>query len=147
MVAQTAAFKKAVEDSRKLKAQPTQDELLEVPFSLLLCFSALQRAHADTLVTFSFTQTSSKAPAKISPRPNSPAASPSRFVHLISSLSQPTTYHIRDNLAESSCIAQEKYKYNAWKKVAVENKVTPSAAQQHYVQLVEKLKGTYGYAA
>lgn len=30
MVAQTAAFKKAVEDSRKLKAKPTNDELLEV---------------------------------------------------------------------------------------------------------------------
>ena len=42
---------------------------------------------------------------------------------------------------------QEKYKYNAWKKVAVEDKVTPSAAQQHYVQLVEKLKGIYGFEA
>ena len=30
MVAQTAAFKKAVEDSRKLKAKPTDDELLQV---------------------------------------------------------------------------------------------------------------------
>ena len=30
MVAQTAAFKKAVEDSRKLKAKPNNDELLEV---------------------------------------------------------------------------------------------------------------------
>ena len=29
MVAQTAAFKKAVEDSRKLKAKPNNDELLE----------------------------------------------------------------------------------------------------------------------
>lgn len=32
MVAQTAAFTKAVEDSRKLKAKPTNDELLEVRF-------------------------------------------------------------------------------------------------------------------
>ena len=31
MVAETAAFKKAVEDSRKLKAKPNNDELLEVP--------------------------------------------------------------------------------------------------------------------
>lgn len=31
MVAQTAAFQKAVEDSRKLKAKPNNDELLEVP--------------------------------------------------------------------------------------------------------------------
>jgi acyl-CoA-binding protein len=30
MVAQTAAFKKAVEDSRKLKAKPSDDELLQV---------------------------------------------------------------------------------------------------------------------
>jgi len=28
---QTAAFKKAVEDSRKLKAKPSDNELLEVP--------------------------------------------------------------------------------------------------------------------
>ena len=41
MVAQTAAFKKAVEDSRKLKAKPNNDELLEVPtFPPMLCFSA-----------------------------------------------------------------------------------------------------------
>ena len=44
-------------------------------------------------------------------------------------------------------LEQEKYKYNAWKKVAVEDKATPSAAQQHYVQLVEKLKTTYGFDA
>lgn len=30
MVAQSADFKKAVEDSRKLKAKPNNDELLEV---------------------------------------------------------------------------------------------------------------------
>lgn len=30
MVAQTAEFKKAVEDSRKLKAKPSDDELLQV---------------------------------------------------------------------------------------------------------------------
>lgn len=50
-------------------------------------------------------------------------------------------------MADFYCCAQEKYKYNAWKKVAVEDKVTPSAAQQHYVQLVEKLKGAYGFSA
>lgn len=32
MVAKTAAFEKAVTDSRKLKAKPTSDELLEVRF-------------------------------------------------------------------------------------------------------------------
>ena len=30
MVAQTASFKKAVEDSRKLTSKPTNDELLDV---------------------------------------------------------------------------------------------------------------------
>lgn len=30
MVAKTAAFEKAIKESRKLKAKPTQDELLEV---------------------------------------------------------------------------------------------------------------------
>jgi acyl-CoA-binding protein len=30
MVAQTADFKKAIEDSRKLKAKPSDDELLQV---------------------------------------------------------------------------------------------------------------------
>lgn len=39
MVAQTAAFKKAVEDSRKLKAKPNNDELLEVLCFSRLCFS------------------------------------------------------------------------------------------------------------
>ena len=38
MVAQTAAFKKAVEDSRKLKAKPNNDELLEVPAFYLMHF-------------------------------------------------------------------------------------------------------------
>ncbi|KAL3590071.1 acyl-CoA-binding protein (ACBP)/diazepam binding inhibitor (DBI)/endozepine (EP) [Fusarium poae] len=40
-----------------------------------------------------------------------------------------------------------KAKYNAWKKVAEEDKLTPEAAQAKYVELVEKLKGTYGYDA
>jgi acyl-CoA-binding protein len=33
MVAQTAEFKKAIEDSRKLKAKPSDDELLQVPMA------------------------------------------------------------------------------------------------------------------
>ncbi|KAL9063722.1 MAG: hypothetical protein Q9161_009307 [Pseudevernia consocians] len=95
MVAQTAAFKKAVEDSRKLKAKPNNDELLEL-------YANYKQGTGEDF---------SKA-------------------------TQPGTFAF-----------QEKYKYNAWKKVAVEDKVTPSAAQQHYVQLVEKLKGTYGFSA
>ncbi|KAF6240858.1 hypothetical protein HO173_000650 [Letharia columbiana] len=95
MVAQTAAFKKAVEESRKLKAKPNNDELLEL-------YANYKQGTGEDF---------SKA-------------------------TQPGTFAF-----------QEKYKYNAWKKVAVEDKVTPSAAQQHYVQLVEKLKGSYGFDA
>ena len=52
MVAQTAAFKKAVEDSRKLKAKPNNDELLEVPtFPLILCFSAGE-SNTDMLMAY-----------------------------------------------------------------------------------------------
>jgi diazepam-binding inhibitor (GABA receptor modulating acyl-CoA-binding protein) len=40
-----------------------------------------------------------------------------------------------------------KAKYNAWKKVVEEDKLTPEAAQAKYVELVEKLKATYGYDA
>ncbi|CAF9927505.1 MAG: hypothetical protein ALECFALPRED_003725 [Alectoria fallacina] len=98
MVAQTAAFKKAVEDSRKLKAKPNNDELLE---ACALYANYKQGTGED-----------------------------------FSKATQPGTFQF-----------QEKYKYNAWKKVAEEDKVTPSAAQQHYVQLVEKLKGTYGFSA
>lgn len=38
MVAKTAAFEKAVTDSRNLKAKPTNDELLEVRFLDFLLF-------------------------------------------------------------------------------------------------------------
>lgn len=41
---------------------------------------------------------------------------------------------------------QEKYKFNAWKKL-VDDKVTPEDAQKQYVELVEKLKGIYGFEA
>ena len=83
MVAQTAAFKKAVEDSRKLKAKPNNDELLEVPASSpVLYFSAIELAHADTFFASSSTQITSRALAKTSLRPPSRAALRSRFVPL-----------------------------------------------------------------
>ncbi len=84
----------------------------------------------------------------------SKATQPGTFAFQVrsSSLLPPPSFsrllvHLRAFLANIGCCAQEKYKYNAWKKVAVEDKVTPSAAQQHYVQLVEKLKGVYGFGA
>ena len=82
MVAQTAAFKKAVEESRKLKANPNNDELLEVPIlPPVFYISAMKVAHADRSNKNSSTQTTSKVLVKTSPRPHSPAPSPSRFVH------------------------------------------------------------------
>ena len=39
---------------------------------------------------------------------------------------------------------QGKYKYNAWKD-AVEKGTTPENAQSQYVELIEKLKGQYGF--
>ena len=39
---------------------------------------------------------------------------------------------------------QEKYKYNAWKEVS-EKGTSPEAAQKHYVELVERLKKSYGF--
>ncbi|CCT64035.1 probable acyl-coenzyme A-binding protein (diazepam binding inhibitor) [Fusarium fujikuroi] len=40
-----------------------------------------------------------------------------------------------------------KAKYNAWKKAAEEEKLTPDAAQVKYVELVEELKEKCGYDA
>ena len=85
MVAQTPAFKKAVEDSRKLKAKPNNDELLEVnPLSLSpslpsYSFHCSQKYHIliRSFLASSCTHTTNKARAKTSPRPRSPA--PLRF--------------------------------------------------------------------
>ncbi|KAL9569389.1 hypothetical protein ACKAV7_006444 [Fusarium commune] len=43
--------------------------------------------------------------------------------------------------------ANGKAKYNAWKKAAEEEKLTPDAAQAKYVELVEELKEKCGYDA
>jgi diazepam-binding inhibitor (GABA receptor modulating acyl-CoA-binding protein) len=40
-----------------------------------------------------------------------------------------------------------KAKYSAWKKVVEEDKLTPEAAQEKYVTLVETLKAKYGFDA
>lgn len=51
---------------------------------------------------------------------------------------------MRKALANHKDKFQGKYKYNAWKKV-VDEKTTPQTAQKEYVDLIEKLKGTYGF--
>lgn len=45
---------------------------------------------------------------------------------------------------KANTLLQGKAKYNAWKKV-VDDSVTPDAAQEQYVKLVEELKEKYGY--
>ena len=47
-------------------------------------------------------------------------------------------------MADTLTSVQGKYKYNAWKKI-VDEKVTPETAQTKYVDLVEKLKKSYGF--
>ncbi|KAM6521114.1 acyl-CoA-binding protein (ACBP)/diazepam binding inhibitor (DBI)/endozepine (EP) [Fusarium solani] len=79
---QSDAFKKAIEDSKKLTSKPGPDELLQL-------YALYKVGTANTLL-------------------------------------------------------QGKAKYNAWKKV-VDDSVTPDAAQEQYVKLVEELKEKYGY--
>ncbi|KAH7238514.1 hypothetical protein BKA59DRAFT_514797 [Fusarium tricinctum] len=50
-------------------------------------------------------------------------------------------------LLELYALFKGKAKYNAWKKAVEEDKLTPEAAQQKYVELVEKLKVSHGYDA
>jgi len=42
---------------------------------------------------------------------------------------------------------QAKAKYNAWKKVAVEDGLTAEEAQDKYVKKIEEMKEKYGYDA
>ena len=44
-------------------------------------------------------------------------------------------------------IVQGKAKYNAWSKVATEDKTSATDAQKTYVDMVEKHKKAYGYDA
>ncbi|KAL2040504.1 hypothetical protein N7G274_006947 [Stereocaulon virgatum] len=92
MVAQSAPFQKAVVDSKKLKAKPTDEELLQL-YSLFKVGTGEDILKATKPGSFDF---------------------------------------------------KAKYKYNAWKKL-VDEKTTPETAQKEYVDLVEKLKGTYGF--
>ncbi|KAF5027796.1 hypothetical protein F66182_95 [Fusarium sp. NRRL 66182] len=91
---QSEAFKKAVEDSKKLTSKPGPNELLEL--------YALYKV--GTGEDFS------------------KAVKPGIF-------------------------QQGKAKYNAWSKAVEEDQLTPDAAQEKYVALVEKLKEAYGYDA
>ncbi|KAL8826153.1 MAG: hypothetical protein Q9191_003977 [Dirinaria sp. TL-2023a] len=95
MVTQSPKFKQATTDSKKLKAKPTDDELLEL-------YALYKVGTQET---------------KFEDAP------------------KPGAFDFKG-----------KYKYNAWKKL-VDAKTTPEDAQTKYVELVDKLKGTYGMNA
>ncbi|KAJ3465748.1 hypothetical protein MRS44_006406 [Fusarium solani] len=90
---QSDAFKKAIEDSKKLTSKPGPDELLQL-YALY----------------------------KVGTAPLRPP----------------------QHRQKANTLLQGKAKYNAWKKV-VDDSVTPDAAQEQYVKLVEELKEKYGY--
>ena len=76
MVAQTPAFKKAVEESRKLKAKPTDDELLQVSATLTQPFSDRHKPLTSNPAGNSSTASSSKArKTRPSSRPRTQACS------------------------------------------------------------------------
>lgn len=92
-VTQSPEFQKAVEDSRKLKAKPSNDELLDL-------YALFKQGTQDP--------------------PIEQAENPGAFD------------------------LKGKAKKRAWQKV-VDEGVTPEQAQSRYVELVERLKTTYGY--
>lgn len=129
---QSAAFKKAIEDSKKLTSKPGPDELLQLygnprlfpplattPYNLTrhLSLSALYKI--GTGEDFS----KATAPGTFDFKASSPLLTPTK---------------------KANTFQQGKAKYNAWKKV-VDEGVTPDAAQEQYVKLVEELKEKYGY--
>ena len=59
----------------------------------------------------------------------------------------PSTRVIPTDSLTSYVLLQGKYKYNAWKKVATEENLSPADAQKKYVGLIEQHKKSYGYDA
>ncbi|KAK0250093.1 acyl-CoA-binding protein (ACBP)/diazepam binding inhibitor (DBI)/endozepine (EP) [Friedmanniomyces endolithicus] len=115
MAPQTAEFKKAVVDSRKLKAKPTDTELLEV------------RRPSPTRVEFS--------------RPRL-TSSLSQLYGLFKQGTQDPPFD--QTKAPGMFEIKEKAKRGAWEKL-VKDGVTPADAQKKYVALVMKLKALHGY--
>ncbi|KAI4842131.1 hypothetical protein E4T44_07492 [Aureobasidium sp. EXF-8845] len=120
MVAQTADFKKAVEDSRKLKAKPSDDELLQL-YGL-------------------FKQGTQDPPIESSDKPGMFDLKVTHTLHPILESSARQVEHT----ADTHLPQQGKAKRNAWQKL-VDEGVSPSDAQKKYVALVESLKKKHGY--
>ncbi|KAI9795144.1 MAG: hypothetical protein M1816_000166 [Peltula sp. TS41687] len=97
-------FQKAVEESRQLKAKPTNDELLQTANRLHFILPQLYGL---------FKQATQDPP--------------------IEKADKPGAFDLKG-----------KAKKHAWQKL-VDDGVTPEQAQTKYVELVEKLKGAYGY--
>ncbi|KAM5348170.1 hypothetical protein ACJ41O_007994 [Fusarium nematophilum] len=124
---QSEAFKTAVEDSKKLTQKPGNDELLEL-YALYKVGTGEDFSQATAPGVFDLKASFS------SPLPTAPffrAATPNG--RRASGLTQ-------------RLLKQGKAKYNAWKKIAEEG-ISPEAAQEKYVALVESLKEKYGYDA
>ena len=145
MVAQSPAFKQAIEDSRKLKAKPTNDELLEVRTLSLLIRQNRRERELIYLSDRSYTPSSRPATARIFPKRHSQALLISRFVQQSSHPRIPYLSCYMGN--NGGCAFQGKYKYNAWKKCVQEENTSPQDAQKKYVDLIAKLKGIYGFEA
>lgn len=141
MVAQTAEFKKAVEDSRKLKAKPSDDELLQVREQW---FRVKGKAHETNCSGIALRTVQAGHPG--------PSYRVLRQARHVRPQGTPTpSTHNRDppfqgeQDADTSLPQQGKAKRNAWQKL-VDEGVTPQDAQKKYVALVESLKKKHGYS-
>ncbi|WAO85321.1 ACB domain-containing protein [Fusarium falciforme] len=103
---QSDAFKKAIEDSKKLTSKPGPDELLQL--------------YGNRHLT------------------------PPRHVPIPANMLSSRTALYKVGTGEDFSKAGGKAKHKAWEKVVNEG-VTPEAAQEQYVKLVEELKEKYGY--
>ncbi|KAI4728372.1 hypothetical protein E4T49_03709 [Aureobasidium sp. EXF-10728] len=121
MVAQTAEFKKAVEDSRKLKAKPSDDELLQL-------YGLFKQGTQDPPIE------SSDKPGMFDLKVNTPT-----FVY-----TRQSSAFQAELIADMFLLQQGKAKRNAWQKL-VDEGVSPQDAQKKYVALVESLKKKHGY--
>ncbi|TQV96136.1 Acyl-CoA-binding protein, ACBP [Cordyceps javanica] len=122
----SAAFQKAAEDSKKLLAKPSNDELLEL-YGLYKVGNAEDISSAPAPGMFDMKASLRETP----PPPPSSSSSPPR------GSSSPHTM-------TAVIGADGKAKKNAWQKV-VDEGISPETAQERYVALVEQLKAKHGF--
>lgn len=134
-VTQTPQFKKAVEDSRKLKAKPNDNELLEVWHRRI-------RQYAIRKTTLTLDPAVRAVQAR-HPGPAIRGQQGSRHVRAEGIVAaDQARRHAGNMLTERR--RQEKAKRGAWQKI-VDAGVKPQDAQKQYVEKVNGLKEKYGY--